>query len=104
MLTAAFQKLHEPVRLYKTGHQGAPHLNTLKELRGTRRKALKYLLAFACALPLFPARIGLCAETRSLVVFFSWGGNTRKVAEMIAKETGASLLELTTVQPYIAIS
>lgn len=84
----------------QSGHGGDHHLNTLKEIRGTRRKALKYLLAFACSLPLLPARIGLCAEKKSLVVFFSWGGNTRKVAEMIAKETGASLLELTTVQPY----
>lgn len=44
--------------------------------------------------------MALCAGKKSLVVFFSWGGNTRKVAEIIAGETGASLLELKTVRPY----
>ena len=66
----------------------------------TRRRILKYLLAFAGALPLYPARLVPCAENKRLVVFFSWGGNTKKVAEIIARETGASLLEVATVQPY----
>lgn len=75
-------------------------MNTLKERRNPRRQALKYLLACAFTLPLFPATLALCAEKKSLVVFFSWSGNTRKVAEVIARETGASLLELKIVRPY----
>lgn len=37
---------------------------------------------------------------KSLVVFFSWGGNTRTVAEQIARQTGADLFELQPKVPY----
>ena len=40
------------------------------------------------------------SETKSLVVYFSWSGNTRKVAETIAEETGADIFEITTVNAY----
>lgn len=37
---------------------------------------------------------------KSLVVFYSHSGNTRRLAEMIAKETGGDLLELVPKAPY----
>lgn len=36
----------------------------------------------------------------TLVAYFSWSGNTRQVAEIIAQETGADLFEIDTVTPY----
>lgn len=36
----------------------------------------------------------------SLVVYFSWSGNTRTIANEIASQTGADIFELTPVTPY----
>jgi len=36
----------------------------------------------------------------SLVVYFSWSGNTRNVAEEIGKQMGADLFELVPANPY----
>ncbi len=36
----------------------------------------------------------------SLVVYFSWSGNTRNVAEEIGRQTGAGLFELVPATPY----
>lgn len=35
-----------------------------------------------------------------LIAYFSWGGNTRGVAEEIQAQTGAGLFEITCVEPY----
>lgn len=35
-----------------------------------------------------------------LIAYFSWGGNTRGIAEEIQKQTGADLFEITLVNPY----
>ena len=35
-----------------------------------------------------------------LIAYFSWGGNTKGVAEEIERQTGADLLEITLVNPY----
>ena len=41
------------------------------------------------------------AEGRGvLIAYFSWGGNTRGIAEEIAGQTGADLFEITPVNPY----
>jgi len=37
---------------------------------------------------------------RTLIVFFSWGGNTRGIAREIQRQTGADLFEITLVHPY----
>ena len=37
---------------------------------------------------------------KSLVLFYSWSGNTRRVAQSIAQKTGADLFELQPVTPY----
>lgn len=35
-----------------------------------------------------------------LIAYFSWGGNTRGIAEEIEEQTGADLFEITLVKPY----
>lgn len=35
-----------------------------------------------------------------LIVYFSWGGNTRGIAEEIQRQTGADLFEIQLVEPY----
>ncbi len=39
-------------------------------------------------------------SNKSLIVFFSWGGNTRGIAEEIQEKTGADLFEIELVNPY----
>lgn len=36
----------------------------------------------------------------TLVAYFSWSGNTRGVAQLIAEETGGDLFEIATLNPY----
>ena len=36
----------------------------------------------------------------ALIAYFSWGGNTRGIAEEIGRQTGADLYEITPVHPY----
>ena len=40
------------------------------------------------------------AQGRRLVVFFSWSGNTRRMAEIIGARTGAEVVELKVEPPY----
>jgi flavodoxin len=35
-----------------------------------------------------------------LIVYYSWSGNTRKIAEIIKKETGGTLFEIEPAEPY----
>ena len=37
---------------------------------------------------------------KSLVLFYSWSGNTRRIAQIIAEKTGADLRELQSETPY----
>ena len=37
---------------------------------------------------------------KTLIVYFSWGGNTEGIAEQIQEKTGADMFELTLVNPY----
>ena len=37
---------------------------------------------------------------RILVAYFSWGGNTRHVAEYIARQTGGTLFRIEPEKPY----
>ena len=39
-------------------------------------------------------------EAKTLVAYFSWSGNTRQMAQIIAQQTGADLFEISTVTPY----
>ena len=38
---------------------------------------------------------------KSLVLYYSWSGNTRKIAELIAQKTGADLRELQPENAYL---
>ncbi len=38
--------------------------------------------------------------SKSIVIFYTWSGHTRKMAEIIADLTGADLLEIEPVTPY----
>jgi flavodoxin len=57
------------------------------------------------ALAVFCATMGLEAQTQGgakkvLVVYFSWGGTTRILADEIRKTVGGDLFEIKTVQQY----
>lgn len=41
-----------------------------------------------------------CDAGNLLIAYFSWGGNTKGVAEEIQRQTGAELFEITLVEPY----
>lgn len=41
-------------------------------------------------------------ESKTLVAYFSWSGNTRQVAEYIADATGATLFSIEPAKPYPA--
>ncbi len=43
---------------------------------------------------------GSDARSSILIAYFSWGGNTRGIAEEIRNQTGADLFEITLVNPY----
>lgn len=38
---------------------------------------------------------------KALIIYYSFGGNTEKIAKMIEKETGADVLKIDTAEPYI---
>ncbi|WP_289193616.1 flavodoxin [Bacteroides acidifaciens] len=40
---------------------------------------------------------------KPLIVYFSWGGNTRAVAEIIGNITGGDMVELELVEPYSTV-
>lgn len=40
------------------------------------------------------------ADTNSLIVYFSWSGNTESVAKEIQTQTGADIFEITPAEPY----
>ena len=37
---------------------------------------------------------------KALIVYYSYRGNTKRIAELIAKETGTDTLRIETVVPY----
>lgn len=37
---------------------------------------------------------------KTLIIFYSYGGNTKKIARLIQQETGGDLAEIETVKPY----
>ena len=37
---------------------------------------------------------------KPIIVFYSYGGNTKKIAEMIHEKIGGDLLQIDTAEPY----
>ena len=37
---------------------------------------------------------------KALIVYYSYGGNTRRIAELLQKQTGADMAEIQTQTPY----
>ena len=65
---------------------------------------MKLKQIFAAALVALIASGGLFAQgsakSKTLVVYFSWGGTTEKVAQMIAKSPGTELLRIEPTEVY----
>lgn len=62
-------------------------------------KSLLCIAAIASAL-LMPALASAQTEHKSLVAFYSWGGNTKLAAEQIAKATESDYFEIIPVNAY----
>ena len=66
-----------------------------------------FALAFASTVCIYPQEGGAQDRTpdgngKTLVVYFSWGGTTERMARMIAESTGADLFEIEPAEPYPA--
>jgi flavodoxin len=66
---------------------------------------MKRFLLFAATLFCMEAQIELNAQNQQgaqkiLVAYFSWGGNTRGIAQQIHQRTGGDLFEIQCVTPY----
>jgi flavodoxin len=55
---------------------------------------------------LLASAVALCGSAqaqdkgKTLIAYFSWGGNTREMAKQIQQQTGGDLFEIVTVKPY----
>lgn len=65
-----------------------------------RRAVLKGLVCCAAVLTTLPLVPAHAAGGKTLVLFFSHSGNTRKLAAMIHERVGGDMLELKTVDAY----
>jgi formylglycine-generating enzyme required for sulfatase activity/flavodoxin len=46
------------------------------------------------------SQAGLAGGGKTLIAFFSWGGNTKGIAQQIQRRSGADLFEITLTKPY----
>lgn len=63
-------------------------------------KRLAIFLAFLGMFCIGKTNAQTTKAKKMLVVYYSWGGNTKAAAEIIQKETGADMFELKTKQAY----
>ena len=66
-----------------------------------RREFLTMLSAAFLTAGVFGSETSSKKGGKMLVVYYSWSGNTKKVAEFIAKHTGADVLELENPNPRL---
>lgn len=64
------------------------------------KRLLCILAIFGMAASLFGIKAQNLKPEKMLIVYYSWSGNTRTVAECIQKATGATLFELKTETAY----
>jgi flavodoxin len=60
-------------------------------------KRVVFLVASAVALS---GAVQAQSKGKTLIAYFSWGGNTREMAKQIQQQTGGDLFEIKTVKPY----
>lgn len=65
----------------------------------TRKEFLKALLISALGAGYSIAH-AQAAGNKSLIVYYSWSGNTREIAQAIAKELKVDIYEIRPVTPY----
>lgn len=93
-------------------HEKKEHNMVSKQTRADRMrrvfvKSMVFSLAVAAmaSLPLFSPASAAAAELagkKTLIVYYSWSGNTRQVAQQIQQAIQADAVELKTVDPYPA--
>lgn len=55
---------------------------------------------FSLSLMVLMVAASACAKSNILIAYFSWGGNTRALAEEIQRQTGADMFRIEPVVPY----
>ena len=65
-----------------------------------RRRFIASLTLSSLALALNSAFAQTAQKANKLIVFFSWSGNTRYIANLLRKKTGADLFEIELEKPY----
>ena len=66
----------------------------------TRRQFLSAVTGLSLSLASGTVLAQTVTPKKALIVFFSWSGNTRYIAQQIQTKTGADLVELELVKPY----
>ena len=69
-------------------------------MKNTRRNLLKLTAASLLTVSLGNAFAQVNNNRKTLIVFFSWSGNTRSIARQIHEKIGGDLVELELVRPY----
>lgn len=68
------------------------------------KKLLLFFTSVVCVLAFTASNAPAGEETtvkpKILIAYYSWSGNTKTVAELIAKQTGGDVFEIRTVQKY----
>ena len=60
----------------------------------------KRIIIFLTSLVFFTGAFLNAQNSKTLIVYFSWGGNTRVAAENTKRLTGADIFEITVKNPY----
>lgn len=64
------------------------------------KKFLPALLGAVILLTGIFSATALAADSKILIAYFSWSGNTEKVAQIIQRETGGTLFKIQPANPY----